>query len=182
MAISRARASVARGVPYRRAMSTPTDERWLRLALGVLEMSAGALTLDPTPTRHAVAAFAALARGLADRAPAWLRPWPVLEVDGDGLDDGPLAALRLERTGHRLRLRPEHDGLEPRLVIEYYLHLVHDHWQACRVAARRPAGVIRLPAEEARLTEAFEQVEPVLAGVAGLDRLGDFWDSLGAPA
>jgi hypothetical protein len=164
-------------------MGTRTDDRWLPLALGVLEMSAGALTLTPIPSQQALAAFAELARGLADRAPTWLRPWPTLELDG-GAGDGPLAAVGIERAGHRVRLRsrPEHDGLEPRLVVEYYLDLVHDHWRACRVAARRPAGMIRLPAEEARLAEAFERVEPVLAGAAGVDRLLDLWEALAAPA
>jgi len=160
------------------------DERWIRQGVGLLEMSAGALAVAPAPTRRGVLAFAALAGGLGERAPAWLAPWPTVEVALAADDDVPLGAVVLERCGPGVRLSerpPGTDGVEPRVVLEYYLHLVHDHCRARRLAARQPAGgATRLPADEARLAEAFEEVALVLAGAAGRERLTGLWEALDA--
>jgi hypothetical protein len=158
------------------------EQRWIRDALGLLDMSAGALALGPAPTRRALLAFATLANGLADRAPAFLAPWPALALALNADEDGPVGALALERRGSVLTLAetpPGADGLAPRDVLEYYLHLVHDHWRAHRVAARQPVGLAtRLPADEARLAALFDDVAGVLAGSADRERLAGLWDAL----
>lgn len=162
------------------------DEHWVQHGLAILEMSAGALSVTPAPSRRAFHAFAALARGLAERAPAWLSPWPVLEAATVARDDRPLAAVSLERAGHRLIVaerRPAPGELSVTVVLEYYLHLVHDHLRSCRLAARRPAGVVgRLPGDEAELAEAFEEVERILRGTADVERLSAVWETLAVSA
>ena len=157
------------------------DEQWLRQGLALLDMSAGVLAATPVPARRAVRTFAELARGLAERAPAWLVPWPVLEVPVPE-DDRPLVAVALERAGARLRVRetdPAPGSLSVTVVLEYYLHLVHDHVRACRLTARRPGRMTALsPGEEAGLADAFEEVDRVLRGAAGRERLGALWGAL----
>jgi hypothetical protein len=158
------------------------DERRIRRGLALLEMSAGALGLASDPSRRGLAAFAELARGLAERAPAGLRPWPVLDIELAAEDDGAPAALALERRGSRLAAReapPAPDHVAIGVVLEYYLHLVHDHLRA----HRRPGGVATLlPREQAGMTEAFEELEPILRGAAGRERLDGLWATLAAPA
>lgn len=161
---------------------TPRDDQWIRHGLALLEMSAGALNFDPAPPRRAVRSFVELAGGLAERCPAWLQPWPRLGIETPGDDEAPLLAVSLERRGERLLARetapqPGHLGIG--LVVDYYLHLVADHVRACRLAARRPAGVAALSAgEQAQVAEAFEEVDRVLHGAAGRDRLAALWDGL----
>jgi hypothetical protein len=159
-----------------------TDEQWVRRGLALLEMSAGALALSPTPSRHAVRTFAEVARGLAERCPTWLTPWPVLELETAGDDDAPLAALTLEHIGTRLVARetpPAPDGYSVVVLLEYYLHLIHDHLRARRLAARRPGRVTELlPGEQARLAEAFEEVDQVLREGAGGTSLAGLWAAL----
>jgi hypothetical protein len=166
--------------------SMQRDDHWIRHGLAILEMSAGALSVTPVPSRRAFHAFAALARGLAERAPGWLSPWPILEVVIPARDERPLAAVSLERSGHRLIVAeraPAPGELSVTVVLEYYLHLVHDHLRACRLAARRPAGLMgRLPGDEAELAEAFEEVERILHGTAGVERLASLWETLAASA
>jgi len=148
-------------------------------------MSAGAVSMTPVPSRRTVHAFAEVAHGLAARAPAWLSPWPVVALDTPD-DERPLPAVALAREGPRLLVReaaPVPGSLSVTVVLEYYLHLVHEHLRACRLAARRPAGVVALsPGEQAEVAEAFEEVDRVLHGTAGRDRLAAVWEGLAAPA
>jgi hypothetical protein len=163
-----------------------TDEQWVRRALALLERSAGALTLAPAPTRGALRAFAALSRGLGERCPAWLRPWPRLTVETRPGPGEITAALSLERVGGHLVARedaPASDRYATVVLLEYYLHLVHDHVRACRLATRRPGRVTALlPGEEADLARAFEEAEQAFSGSTGVDRLDVLWEALAAPA
>jgi hypothetical protein len=156
---------------------TRHDEPWIRHGLALLELSTGVLGATPVPARRAVRGFAEVARWLAERAPDWLAPWPVLEVQVPE-DDRPLVAVSLERAGARLLVResrPTPGSLGVTVALEYYLHLVHDHVRACRLAARRPGRVTALsPGEEAGLAEAFDEVDRVLHGGAR-DGLGALW-------
>ena len=105
------------------------DDRWLRQSVALLELSASVLSATPTPSRRAVRSFAEVARGLAERSPGWLRPWPVLILDA-GDDEQPLVAVALARVGPRLLVRevkPAAGTLTVTVVLEYYLHLVDDH-------------------------------------------------------
>jgi hypothetical protein len=161
---------------------TSRDDQRIRYGLALLEMSLGALSFE-APTHRAVRAFAELARGLGARCPEWLRPWPVLEIETTADDGTPLLALTLRSTGGVVRARetvPTSEGLAVDVVLEYYLHLVTAHLQACRVAARRPAGVTALsPGEQAEVAEAYEEVDRVLQGACGHDRLAVLWDGTG---
>ncbi len=164
---------------------TRMDEQWIRRSLAILEMSAGAISVAPAPTRRAFGRFAELARGLAERAPAWLAPWPILDVEVAPREEAPVAAVSIERSGARLIARettPAPDRYAVVVVLEYYLHLVHDHLRACRLAARRPGGVAGLlPGEEAEMAGAFEDVDQVLRGAAGPERLDALWGVLAEP-
>jgi hypothetical protein len=56
-----------------------------------------------------------------------------------------------------------------------------EHLRACRLAARRPAGLLALtPGEEANRAEAFEEIDRVLHGAAGRERLEAVWAQLPA--
>ena len=162
---------VARAVPLIPGMER--DDRSLPRGLALLHMSAGALTIDPMPTRGAVLAFAALARSVGSRCPAWLQPWPGLLVETQGDDDAPLIAVTLTRVGDVVIAQetpPAPDGLSIDLVLAYYLHLVDEHVRACRIAARRPARFAELtPAENAEVAEAFEEVDRLLHGAGDRD-------------
>jgi hypothetical protein len=162
---------------------TSRDDQRIRYGLALLEMSVGVLSLEPAPSRRAVRAFAELARGLGARCSDWLRPWPGLEI-ATATDDGtPLLALTLTSAGGVLHARetaPTPEGLGVDVVLAYYLHLVADHVQARRVAARRPAGVIALsPGEQAEVAEAFEEIDRVLQGAGEPDRLAALWHGAG---
>jgi hypothetical protein len=159
------------------------DDRWLRQSVALLELSAGVLSATPTPSRRAVRTFAEVARGLAERVPAWLHPWPVLGLDA-GDDEQPLVAVSLAREGPRLLVRevtPAAGTLTVTVVLEHYLDLVHDHLRACRLASRLPGGVVALsPGEQANLAEALEEIDRVLQGAAGRERLDAVWAQLPA--
>jgi hypothetical protein len=161
---------------------TPRDQ-WIRHGLALLEMSAGAVSMTPAPSRRAVHAFAEIAHGLGERTPGWLSPWPVVALETPD-DERPLLAVSLARDGARLLVReatPEPGSLSVTVVLVYYLHLVHEHLRAGRVAARRPAGVVALsPGEQAEVAEAFAEVDRVLHGTAGRDRLATVWETLAA--
>lgn len=152
----------------------PRDDQWLRHGVALLELSAGVLSVTAAPSRRAARTFAEVARGLAERAPAWLRPWPVLTLDTMD-DERPLVAVSLTRDGPGLvvrEVRPAPGTLTITVVLEYYLHLVHDHLRACRLATRRPGGVTALSAsEEAGVAEAFEEVDGMLRGAVSRERL-----------
>jgi hypothetical protein len=159
------------------------DDRWLRQSVALLELSAGVLSATPAPSRRAVRSFAEVARGLAERAPAWLRPWPSLMLDA-GDDEQPLVAVSLAREGPHLLVRevkPAAGTLTVTVVLEYYLHHVHDHLRARRLASRLPGGVVALsPGEQANLAEALEEIDRVLHGAAGRERLEAVWAQLPA--
>jgi hypothetical protein len=91
-------------------------------------------------------------------------------------------AVSLTREGSCLAVRevpPEPGTLTLTVVLEYYLHLVHDHLRACRLAARRPGSVLALtPGDEANVAEAFEEIDRVLHGAAGRERLDAVWAQL----
>jgi hypothetical protein len=162
---------------------TRRDDWWLRHGMALLELSAGVLSATPAPSRRAAQSFAEVARGLGERAPAWLRPWPVLALD-TGDDERPLVAVSLGREGSRLVARevpPAPGTLTLTVVLDYYLHLVHDHLRASRLAARRPGGLVALsPGEQANVAEAFEEIDRVLHGAAGRERLEAVWAQLPA--
>jgi hypothetical protein len=162
---------------------SPRDDQWLRHSVALLELSAGVLSASPAPSRRAARTFAEVTGGLAERAPTWLQPWPVLSLDTRD-DERPLVAVALTREGPRLVARevtPAPGTLTVTVVLEYYLHLVHDHLRACRLAARRPGRVVALsPHEEANLAASFEEVDRVLHGAAGRERLAAVWAQLPA--
>jgi hypothetical protein len=79
-------------------------------------------------------------------------------------------------------VKPAAGTLTVTVVLEYYLHLVDDHLRACRLASRRPGGVVALsPGEQADLAEALEEIDRVLHGTAGRERLEAVWAQLPAP-
>jgi hypothetical protein len=158
-----------------------SDDHWPRHGVALLELSASVLSTTPAPSRRAARTFAEVARGLAERAPAWLRPWPVLTLDAVD-DERPLVAVSLTRDGPGLAVReapPAPGTLTLTVVLEYYLHHVHDNLRACRLAARRPGGGLALtPGDAANLAEAFEEIDRVLHGAAGRERLDAVWAQL----